>query len=253
MEITDVKMHYSGGIGNSDPTLSVSGDIGDETNGSLDTIDLPNPITGVYIFTASNINGPVTVTYTALNEIITFVYNGQSIQYNMNVALRATIEINFSNSNAYLTISYIGPDLPTSDVALQTINITCLKNQLWLDISTQESLSGKTDYYLYYIKNSHATDSCVLKQIATSATGASPAALTISIGNQTNVMNELPDAGHVADPSTAPSYATIKNILAGATMLAGDKYYFWLKRSIPNLNAITNLNSRGGIKIGIDI
>ena len=254
--IADIRFYYSGGAGNSTPSLSIGGAIS-ATAIPLQTLTSSTAITGVTLNEGfGNAEGAGTLTWNS--SLTTFTwrpYNGTA-----GTAVEVTADGDYFIQGAgtaaggiAITVDYSA--LPTS-TASDSITVANYTEKWFASQTKPETSAGVTKYHCFAIKNNHATDNLVdLRLYIAQNTNAEDtwelyldplAASNGSVG---------PTA--VADENTAPVGATWVNptsydhadYLAVGELTPGQCRFFWVKQTTP-ANCTTSVTENIA-KIGI--
>lgn len=127
------------------------------------------------------------------------------------------------------SITSLGGAITATEITTDTLN------NLWDDVASTESSSGRTEYRCYYVKNTHG--SLTYKNVEVYINSNTPSAdSSVEIGLGTSAVNGTEQT--VADETTAPVGVTFStaagsgNALVIGDIPAGEHKAIWVKRII---------------------
>ncbi len=193
-------------------------------------------ITGVTLADAAgNGIGDGTLTYTHSSTSLTWVPNNGGAGTAVDVVTDGdgTYVIQGSSDGGFIDCTIVGASLPTSNTTV-TVTIAEDMNEIYDDVTKDESDSGVTRYRcIYYKNNSSDAKKAAKLWISSNTDGAD----TISIALDAAGLNAT--AATIADENTAPAGATFTAPSTEATALsigdipANQYYAFWVKQEVP--------------------
>lgn len=234
-----LKVYYTGGASNSDPSLSIGGAkssvaVLSQTASALTTL------TGVTINDAAgNGAGAGTLTYTASSTSLSWQPFGGSVGTAVVVSTDGDYAIQGGNNGGVLFVTVSAASLPGSTTS-NTVTIANQTQKLFLDTTKDESDVGVTKYHCFAIKNTHSTGK--MKGVKVYITANTPGADTNSIYlDPLAVGTGSTNPTAVATENTAPSASTFvtpdsythADALAVGDLEAGQVRYFWCKQLTP--------------------
>ncbi len=215
-------------------TALLGGAVGTDTVLSQTTTGLTDT-TGVTIDQGcGNALGDGTISFTASSKYFTWTPNAGGTGAAVAVTADGTYAIQGSNDGGYLVITVVYADLPTQNTS-DTITVAADMNELFDDVTKDESWDGVTRYRCVYAKNNNASDTKrgMVLWIGSNTTGAD----TVSIG--LDPAGAGGTAATVADENTAPAGVTFTAPTTKATGLSignlatSQVYPFWIKEVVP--------------------
>ena len=160
ISIGDLKVRLSGGVSNTDPNGALGGAMSTVAGGLVDsqTASAPTNVTGVVIDDAvDNALGNGTLTYTFTGDLLKWAANGDTAGADVDVSVNGVYTL-FSATDGYIVVTVTSASLPGSNQNDADITIAHISNNLFDDISGDDSLAGDIEYRGIYVENSHATD-----------------------------------------------------------------------------------------------
>lgn len=191
-------------------------------------------LTGATIVDAAGNNtGAGSLIFNSSGTTLTWTPPGGSAGPAVDVSADGTYAIQGANAGGVLIIGIVAANLPGSNTS-NSIEISGLANQIFDDISKDESDVGMTDYRLIYIKNDSVDAKKAVKVwIGSNATGED----SVSIGLDPAGVSAA--GAIIADELTAPSGVTFSapstdaSALTIGTLVSADYYGIWIKRLVP--------------------
>ena len=247
--LADLSWYLSGGSANADPDLALGGAKGAQIGAQTVT----GSMLGVSIDRSEgNATGGGSLTYSLDNSTLQWATAGQSAGDAVDVTANGEYVL-FSGTSGYLVVTVTASLLPASNDA-QVITIAQPRNNLFDDITKDESFDGDTEYRCFYVWNDHATDALIecATYIATQPVGSD----SIEIGLDGGGVGTT-DAVTVSDESTAPAGVTFSTPAnsAGAIAIgdipAGEGFALWVKRNVPSRTLTGSQNDT--LQIAIEV
>lgn len=262
MQISDLHIVMSGGSTNTNPMLSLGGEISDHVDGRIISQVTTNPtnVTGVTIRNAYNNDvGYGALKYEPSTTTLSWQAPNSPQEYGTQITGDGTYVL--GNVNGYLEVDVVTSNLPTNTAIDSDIGVSNKMTNVFDSISSQESLDGDTEYRCLYIKNIHSTDTAygVTIWIRQQPVGpdeldiaADPAGVGdghtsgVAIGpladeeDSTNLLSSL----SWVRPSASSSGINLGNLPPGKCVA------FWERRTVPQdaLQQVDNDTSIIGIK-----
>ena len=192
-------------------------------------------LTGVTVNDAAgNAIGNGTLTFNFSATTLTWTPPSGSAGTVVDVSVDGVYAIQGANNGGVVVVTIIAVNLPGANTS-NTITIAALANQMFDDVTKDESDTGMTDYRLVYIKNDSVdTKKEVKLWIASNATGED----SVSIGLDPAGVSAA--GAIIADENTAPvgvtftAPSTDAAALSIGTMVSADYYGIWIKRLVPS-------------------
>ena len=183
---------------------------------------------------AGNDLGDGTFAFTATGQTATWTPKSGATGTGVDISADGTYAIQGGNDGGYLVVTVVAADLPTQNTS-DTITIAADMNELYDDVTKDESWDGVTRYRCVYAKNNNAADAKrgMVLWISSNTTGAD----TISIG--LDPAGAGGTAAVTADENTAPAAVTFTAPSTQATgltigNLTTDQVYpFWVREVVP--------------------
>jgi len=155
INIAYLEVRLSGGSGNTDPDLSLGGDMSSERVLSQSASGITN-ITGVTIAYASgNAVGAGTLAFNATGDTLTWTPNGGSA--GAAVPVGADGKYTILGSAGFLLVTVVAASLPVGNQS-DAITIANIANETFDDVTKAESFAGDVEYRCLYLTNTHDTD-----------------------------------------------------------------------------------------------
>lgn len=237
----DLNYYLSGGVGNTDPALSIGGVESTTKVGGQSLAWEAGAMAGITLVEGFAIpDAGLWLEFVLLNgDLHVYDVGGVGVTWQEPLA-SGTVTINppLTRSGIRLTID-VGL---AGAVEKKKVLPSGGGENLFDDISRTESLNGMTDYRCIYVRNDHVSVPITV-QAYLSVAGSSPAGLLIAL----DAAGLGGTAVTPADENTAPAGAVFSapTVLADAlqfTVGAGQSYPFWFKRNLNPFNLVTASN-----------
>lgn len=225
--LSDIKFYLSGTDGTTGGAKGASQILSQSSTA-------PTTITGVTVLDAyGNKEGAGTLTYTASTQTLAWASYGGALGTPVDVSADGNYAIQTSNNGGTIVVSVVSSSLPGSNTT-NTLTIAALDNQIFDDVTADESDVGVVRYRCIYFCNTGATKTKSNKLWISSNT---PGEDVISIG--LDPAGAGGTAATIADENTAPAGVTFSGPTSQATALdlgelqAGQDYPFWIRETVP--------------------
>lgn len=154
-DLSNIKIYLSGGASQTNPYASLGGAIS-STSIDSQTATLATAISGVTVEDArGNTVGTGTLTFTSLTSTLIWTPPSGSSGTAVDVSADGTYEIQGGNNGGSVIVTVVASSLPNTNVSSST-TIANIANNLWDNVSKDESEDGDTEYRCLYIKNTGA-------------------------------------------------------------------------------------------------
>lgn len=233
----DVRL--SGGASNTTPVTSIGGAISTVAGGLVksQTATGITTLTGVTINDAAgNTAGTGTLRFVSSTKLLYWTPPGGAEGAGVDITVSGDYSIQGASESGYLKVTTVAGSLPAANIT-NSITIANVPNNVFDDVSKDESFTGDTEYRCLYLKNAHGTDT--MKEVKLWIAQNTPGQDVVSIQLDSAGLNGTPSA--VANENTAPVGADFDsaNPISEATALViGDLtpssfFPFWVRRTVP--------------------
>jgi hypothetical protein len=249
--LADLNWYLSGGLSNTSPDSSLGGSkgalIGSQTvSGSMAGVTVDR--------SEGNAAGVGALTFDATNTALSWAAAGDAAGESVDVSAGGEFVL-FSGGEGYLVVTVSPASLPGANDS-QAVTVTQNRNNLFDDITKDESFDGDTEYRCFYVWNDHASDPLVdcAAYIASQPGGAD----SVEIGLDPAGVNDGSSAAvTVANESSAPAGVTFSAPADSASALsigdipAGQGIAIWVKRTVPARTLAGHANDT--MKIAVEV
>lgn len=231
--LADLKWYLSG-AGNTNPANSLGGGIGQAFTSQTVT---GFAVSGYGLSSAEgNPPGIGTLTYNNTDQTMTWAAPGDTEGPATPVSVNG-LHVIHSATFGYLVVNKTGAGTPGS-VIVQSLTVEPNLNNLFDDISKDESYAGSVDYRCFYIWNTNPTDTLITAAVYVQSQPSGADSVEIGL-DPAGVNDGSASAVTIADESTAPAGVTFSAPSDSASALSiGDLppdqgIAIWVKRTVP--------------------
>ncbi len=232
-------VYYTGAGSNSDPTLSIGGDISSQklTHQSV-TGSLPTGITVLDAF--GNGVGVGTLTYTSSTTSIQWQPYLGSIGTAVDISVSGNYFIQGASNGGGIAITVDAANLPTSNSS-SSLTIANQTQKYFTNVTKALSDTGVTRYHAFAIKNTHSTDPIIGIKLFISANTPGADNITLYLdplaAGDGSTTSPTPVANETTAPAgatwVAPDSATHADALSVGDLTAGQVRFFWMREVVP--------------------
>lgn len=235
--VNDLGFYYSGGAGNSNPTLSLGGVVSSSRITSQQ-ISAPVNVTGVTINSAANnAQGSGLLSWSPGTNTLSWQPPTSIYTYNMSVTADGTYVIGGSDGLLVVTCVYASMAVVYKQDAL---NVTAAIGNVFDNVGPADSLAGSTEYRCIYVKNTNATTTVNDAKVWIKQLTTGPDEIHIGldpVGNGNGSSTGV--ATTIANETTAPAGVTFSQpttsgvALSIGTLAPGECRAIWERRTVP--------------------
>jgi hypothetical protein len=243
-----LEVRYSGGASNTSQASSLGGAMSTVAGGLVksQTATGITTLTGVTIDNAAgNPEGDGTLRFDYATSMLYWTPPNGSEGLGVDVSAGGQFAVQGASEGGYLTVTVVTGSLPGANTS-NTITIANIDNNVFDDVSKDESYDGDVEYRCLYLYNAHGTDT--MKDVKLWIAQNTPGQDVIGIALDAVGKNSAPSI--IADEGTAPTGAAFDsaNPASEATALqvgdlaAGEFYPFWIRRTVPEKTTQAQVN-----------
>jgi len=243
--VADLRPIYSGGAANESGDASLGGAISTASGKEIlsQTASAPTNVTGVTIDDAmANSEGDGTLAYDVSEDELSWTAPGTGSPYTTDISGGDGTYI-LGSPAGFLIVTVVDASLPAGDESDTDITIATRSNELWDNISAQESLNGDIEYRCFYLLNTGASSlSDVRVWIRKQPTGQDEMDIALADEGKNGTAEDI------GTESTTPATVTFTRPssqsagLVIGTLAATDYYGIWLRRTIVSDTTEQELN-----------
>ena len=263
IEISDLKVFYSGGTTNTSPDSSLGGQMTQISSAEVISQICADPtfVTGVTIKNAfNNPVGTGSLKWDPNSSDLSWK-PPSGVQYvSENITTDGIYVV--GNSSGYIVCDVVVANLANTLQEDTDITVTNKMNNVFDSVSSTEALDGRIEYRCLYIKNTHAADTAYDVRIWVKQQPVGPDELDIALdpagigdGDTTGVaigpLADEIDSGNLLSGITWSRPTTQDAGLVIGTLAPGECHAFWEKRTVaPNtVQQVANDTSKIGISV----
>ena len=240
--LADLGIYYTGAGSNSDPALSIGGDISSarilpQSASALTTL------TGVTInWGAGNITGGAgTLSYNSSTKKMTFTPYGGSVGTAIDASANITTWVQGSNNGGGLSVTIVAASLPSATIS-NSVTFTTTTEKWFKNLTADETDAGVTKYHCFAVKNLHATVKMKSVKLYRALDTVAQDVLSMFLDPLAVGDGSTTSPTPVANENTAPGSSTFvtpntkdhTDALDVGTLLAGEVRFFWIKQDVPS-------------------
>ncbi len=241
ISIGDIEFQLSGGAANTDPDLSLGGDISTAGAGAnrvvSQTASAPTNVTGVTIINAfGNAEGNGELTWNQPgNSLLWRPFGGLTSN---GVVLSGDGIYTLGATNGYIVVDVVTASLPAGSETDSDIAIANATEKVFDNVSALESLNGDIEYRCLYVKNTNGTDTAFDVRLWVKSQPVGPDELDIALdtgGKNVTAIGPLSNEEDGTALLTGLVWSRPSTQSAGlllGNMSPGDEYAFWIRRTV---------------------
>lgn len=258
--INDLIFAHSGGVTNYDPTLDLGGLLSTSAFKQVlsQTPSTPVNVTGVTLVNAyGNPEGIGTLSFTFATKTLMWKPYGQTTFYGMAAATSGTYVIGSSSGYLVVTVNAAGyPGVDRTD----SITIGNTGQNVFDNVTSSQSLQGKTSYRCLYIRNNNAVDSApdVRVWLKTDTPGGDNLSFGLDPAGKGNG-SSTGVAQVIVNETTAPTGVTFTaptdwaSAIQIGTLAPLQSVALWVKRTVPPETRGTVISNTGVLSLSTTV